>query len=693
MRWFVSEVQFEVSVIAYKGAATSDTFSVTLGEHSVVSVGRLGDCSLVLDCPERLVSRVHAKIFRSAKSVVSIDNVSAGSVLVVNDNEILPGQSCDLNAGDRILIGRFELKLNEVILEQSPEHNVSNDSEQIIPKDFDAFLATTLRSDELGMLQDSDVSDLDSLFGKQKNILDEISDSNVLHNTTVQAVNGEGAVLRMVNEERDPTRLFSSKQGLLDCRDSTAEQRSNLLSDIDDSSPAHSSILSILEGAPSAQGNLDEILAPSSAKHQDEVGLATATVSGTFNKPSLLADFNLVDAQEASTHKIEAEQEDDIQAQTSQLAAKAGLLDGLNFLDVDAADGVSPTQESQTQTTDQTASSNLLAGLNVADVQSTQVINETYEVEQTEAVEQQGLSSLLADLTLLDDSRSTHASAEILNEVEIQESLQSLSNPKQQASEHNQLHAQKNKRLHEQEVEQQQSIRTDNSIQVLTALDLTGVPPVNKVENKEHVKIRGQSGSQDNAVLKQAFAKSCGINPDILPEFDVNFVEELGAILLLMTEGAVRLIRGRTVTKHEMRANLTIIATEGNNPLKFAPDAQSAVMQLLGYRFPGFMTPQEAIEDAFRDLAAHQVGLLGGARNAVYDVIGNFSPERLEEKLEPPSFVNNLLPSLRKAKLWDTYNKNYSNIAGGAREEFEAIFEVAFTRAYEREIENIEREG
>src|SRR5690554_5504716 len=103
--------------------------------------------------------------------------------------------------------------------------------------------------------------------------------------------------------------------------------------------------------------------------------------------PAYLQIFNLVDAQEASTHKIEAEQEDDIQAQTSQLAAKSGLLDGLNFFDVDAVEGVSPAQESQTQTTDQTASSNLLAGLNVANVQSTQVNNETYEVEQTEAVE------------------------------------------------------------------------------------------------------------------------------------------------------------------------------------------------------------------------------------------------------------------------------------------------------------------
>jgi len=193
--------------------------------------------------------------------------------------------------------------------------------------------------------------------------------------------------------------------------------------------------------------------------------------------------------------------------------------------------------------------------------------------------------------------------------------------------------------------------------------------------------------------LKRAFATGCGIPETILPDLTEDFMGELGALFQLLTKGTLSLIHGRAITKHEMRANVTIINTEGNNPLKFAPDSQSALMQLLGYKLPGFMDASDAIQDAFTDLLAHQVGLLGGARNAIYDVIEHFSPDSIVDKCNVSSPFARINPYVKYQKYWKSYINNYENISGNARDEFEKIFETAFIRAYEKETKKTKRDS
>ncbi|MDH0894053.1 type VI secretion system-associated FHA domain protein TagH [Pseudomonas sp. GD03985] len=195
-----------------------------------------------------------------------------------------------------------------------------------------------------------------------------------------------------------------------------------------------------------------------------------------------------------------------------------------------------------------------------------------------------------------------------------------------------------------------------------------------------------EAGDDD---LRAAFARGCGVAPSSLPAVSTEFMENLGRLFSEMTAGTVRLIHARSAAKHEMRAGVTIIATQGNNPLKFSPDGQSAIVHLLGTRFPGFMAPQRAIEDAFDDLAAHQVALLAGSRSAMYELVGRFSPERIERRCSEPSALESMLPALRRSRLWSLYAADFAEIAGAAREELETLLENAFARAYEQEIEQI----
>lgn len=193
----------------------------------------------------------------------------------------------------------------------------------------------------------------------------------------------------------------------------------------------------------------------------------------------------------------------------------------------------------------------------------------------------------------------------------------------------------------------------------------------------------------DDDDLRAAFARGCGVAPSALPTVSTEFMEHLGRLFSEMTAGTVRLIHARSAAKHEMRAGVTIIATQGNNPLKFSPDGQSAIVHLLGTRFPGFMAPQRAIEDAFDDLAAHQVALLAGSRSAMYELVGRFSPERIERRCSEPSALESMLPALRRSRLWSLYTADFAELAGAAREELETLLENAFARAYEQEIEQI----
>ncbi|MEO7199567.1 MAG: type VI secretion system-associated FHA domain protein TagH [Dokdonella sp.] len=193
------------------------------------------------------------------------------------------------------------------------------------------------------------------------------------------------------------------------------------------------------------------------------------------------------------------------------------------------------------------------------------------------------------------------------------------------------------------------------------------------------------------ADLKAAFARGCGIPAETINDFTPENLEALGQIMAALLAGTIRLMHSRSSTKHEMRANVTIITTGGNNPLKFAPDSHSAMVQLLGSGLPGFMPPLRAIDGAFDDLCAHQVGLLAGSRAAMYDMAARLAPERLLEKAGEATGLDAMLASKRKARLWDLYEAGYQGMLGEAREEFEALFQRTFAAAYEQEIERISR--
>lgn len=163
-------------------------------------------------------------------------------------------------------------------------------------------------------------------------------------------------------------------------------------------------------------------------------------------------------------------------------------------------------------------------------------------------------------------------------------------------------------------------------------------------------------------------------------------MERIGTILRSATEGTLQLLLTRQEFKREVRAEVTMIASQANNPLKFSPTVEVALAHLLGPGVRGFMPPEAAMRDAFNDLRAHQFGVMVGMRAALAHVIARFEPDELEKKISAKSALDTLFAANRKAKLWDQFVALYGGIASEAEDDFHNLFGKAFLEAYEEQM-------
>ncbi|RQO43185.1 type VI secretion system-associated FHA domain protein TagH [Variovorax sp. KBW07] len=168
-------------------------------------------------------------------------------------------------------------------------------------------------------------------------------------------------------------------------------------------------------------------------------------------------------------------------------------------------------------------------------------------------------------------------------------------------------------------------------------------------------------------------------------------MERIGSMLRSATEGTLQLLLTRQEFKREVRAEVTMIAAQANNPLKFSPTVEVALAHLLGPGVRGFMPPEAAMRDAFNDLRAHQFGVMVGMRAALAHVIGRFEPAELEKKISARTALDALFSANRKAKLWDQFVSLYGGIASEAEDDFHSLFGKAFLEAYEEQMARLKQ--
>jgi len=175
-----------------------------------------------------------------------------------------------------------------------------------------------------------------------------------------------------------------------------------------------------------------------------------------------------------------------------------------------------------------------------------------------------------------------------------------------------------------------------------------------------------------------------GINPDLM--------RVVGSLLRASVAGTLQMMAVRANAKHELRAEVTMIQARNNNPLKFSPDARSALEQMLQPPMRGFLAGPAAMTDAMHDLVGHTIGTMAGTRAALEGVLDRFTPQQLEAKLSNHSMLDSVLPMNRKAKLWALYLQHFEAIRNEAQDDFHSLFGRAFLAAYEQQLERLQRD-
>ncbi|NWC77031.1 type VI secretion system-associated FHA domain protein TagH [Pseudomonas sp. P7759] len=193
------------------------------------------------------------------------------------------------------------------------------------------------------------------------------------------------------------------------------------------------------------------------------------------------------------------------------------------------------------------------------------------------------------------------------------------------------------------------------------------------------------ASNSDDAVL-HALLQGLGL-PDLhTTRTPTELAQLVGEMLRATTTGTMDVLMARALTKRESHIDMTMIGAYSNNPLKFFPDADSALTQMLGGDSPAYMRPVKAMNASFDDLKAHELAVIAGMRAALGAVVQRFDPARVEQRRTTHGALDKWMPARRKARLWDRLVERYEDLARDADEDLQRLFGELFSKAYEEQV-------
>lgn len=184
--------------------------------------------------------------------------------------------------------------------------------------------------------------------------------------------------------------------------------------------------------------------------------------------------------------------------------------------------------------------------------------------------------------------------------------------------------------------------------------------------------------------LLRCFFKGLGVSPGILEKVDgEKAMEEMGAVLKANMNGMVELMQQRAQLKNEFRMDMTLVKTQGNNPLKFSADSKQAMKHLFKPESGSFLTVSEAFTECYQDMQVHQLAVLAGVQSAMREMFASLSPQRVEEKLSKDK--SGLSVSSKASRCWQKYQNLHAELVA-EDDDFNRIFGDAFVDAYDEKV-------
>ncbi|MFH5068302.1 type VI secretion system-associated FHA domain protein TagH [Enterobacter cloacae complex sp. 2024EL-00215] len=214
------------------------------------------------------------------------------------------------------------------------------------------------------------------------------------------------------------------------------------------------------------------------------------------------------------------------------------------------------------------------------------------------------------------------------------------------------------------------------------------IDPVKNAASPSATAHSGDKGEVLQGELLEALLEGMGLSEmQPVPQFNRENMRQLGQILGMFSQGTVALLSSRSILKRGVKADMTMVLDDANNPFKLLPTGKTVLIQMFGTPMPGFMPPTKSVRDALIDLQAHQLGMISGIRAIIAAMLQSFNPEQLEEQAKQNGMTSRLaLPGSRKAALWDYFVRSYGETAGEIEDDFHTLFGEAFLHAYDMEV-------
>lgn len=186
----------------------------------------------------------------------------------------------------------------------------------------------------------------------------------------------------------------------------------------------------------------------------------------------------------------------------------------------------------------------------------------------------------------------------------------------------------------------------------------------------------GQRPDADEVLREIAIA--AGISPELLQSRERHEVTaEIGSVLRIVVEELALLLKARAAAKILAKStHRTMISATDNNPLKFVPATDDILEIMFARRRAGYLDARHSVEDAFRDLKAHEFATYAAMQAALSRLLDDLSPEAIGKKLPPTSFTS------KKSQAWDAFVATWRTMEETHENGMLDIFLAYFSEAY-----------
>jgi type VI secretion system FHA domain protein len=133
----------------------------------------------------------------------------------------------------------------------------------------------------------------------------------------------------------------------------------------------------------------------------------------------------------------------------------------------------------------------------------------------------------------------------------------------------------------------------------------------------------------------------------------------------LTLEWVSNCLKGRREFENQFNADLTLVFAKGGNPIKSAGSPKDIGRWLLDFRSKRDLEQSRSqLENAFKDLTMHQLGLLAGVQECLKALLGKLEPKVIEqEALAQARGFSGMMAKLNVAKkAWETYTEKHKEM-------------------------------